>query len=153
RRHLPIAHLEVGHLRTRRMDRRRHRRHPPRRMVRASRLPAQCRRRGDQRRLGWCRQPRRRTHRGCLMAAPTTGFEDTAGAAWTTRAEQEAFLNAIAADPDANGRMTMEVLGLSTIDARPVRAVYLGIPAPANLAAVPTGKCILFLGSQHGSEP
>lgn len=86
------------------------------------------------------------------MAAPTTMFEDTGGASFTTLANERAFLEAIAADPATGGRMRLETLGHSTNDGFPMWGVYLGAPAPATLAEVTPQKCILFLGSQHGNE-
>ena len=75
-------------------------------------------------------------------APPQTGFERTNGAAWTTHAEELAFLDAVDA---GSKRARVDVIG-RTAQGRPLHLVQLG-----------TGKrkdpTALFVCSQHGNEP
>jgi hypothetical protein len=75
--------------------------------------------------------------------APRTGFEERAGASWTTHEEELAFLTAVAASP----RVRLDVVG-ETLDGRPLHLVQLALPGPRN--ARPS---TLVVGSQHGNEP
>ncbi|QUH01111.1 carboxypeptidase [Saccharopolyspora erythraea] len=71
--------------------------------------------------------------------APSTGFEDSRGARWTTPEEEAAFLAEVdRAQPD----VAVETIGASVQD-RPLR-----------LARVGSGRSkVLFVCSQHGDEP
>ncbi|MFF9838150.1 M14 family metallocarboxypeptidase [Streptomyces sp. NPDC013740] len=70
---------------------------------------------------------------------PRTGFESSDGAAWTTEAQEDAFLAAV---DRGSPRLSLRTIG-TTKQQRPVR-----------LATVGTGATtVLLICSQHGDEP
>ena len=81
--------------------------------------------------------------------APRTGFEASGGAAWTTHAEELAFLEDVARR--RSDRVHVEVIG-RTFEDRPIHLVTLGAPVVANAPAL-TVPTTLVVGSQHGNEP
>lgn len=85
----------------------------------------------------------------CVQDAPTTGFEDNGGSAWTTHEEELAFLEAVVACP-ANP-VTLRRIG-TTAQGRPLHLVVLGLGATprGTKRTMPTS---LVIGSQHGNEP
>lgn len=80
---------------------------------------------------------------GVPEGAPRTGFEQRAGASWTTHEEELAFLEAVA----ASSRVGLAVAG-ETVQGRPLHLVQLAIPGRQD--ARPS---TLVVGSQHGNEP
>ncbi|WOX21012.1 M14 family metallocarboxypeptidase [Streptomyces solicathayae] len=72
---------------------------------------------------------------------PRTGFETSAGARWTTEAEESAFLAAV---DRASDRVATRVIG-TTGQGRPLRLVTVGGGTTANT--------MLLICSQHGDEP
>lgn len=80
---------------------------------------------------------------------PTTGFEDSDGANWTTHEEELEFLAAVdAGSPHA----TVEVIGTTEED-RPLHLVTLGAPAPRTAAEGRDEPVELHICTQHGNEP
>ncbi|HEX8104323.1 MAG TPA: M14 family metallocarboxypeptidase, partial [Solirubrobacteraceae bacterium] len=84
-----------------------------------------------------------------LAAPPTTGFEDRAGASFTTAEEEQAFLSAVEAGSD---RVARTVIGRTKQD-RPLDLVELGAPAPAGRESALRRPTALLICSQHGNEP
>lgn len=84
-----------------------------------------------------------------LGGPPTTGFEDRAGASWTTHEEELEFLAAVDAATD---RVAIDVIGESD-DELPLHLVRLGAPAPATAEKAREKPTTLFVCSQHGNEP
>ena len=82
---------------------------------------------------------------------PTTQFEDTAGASWTSHDNEVAFLEAVDA---LSERVTVTEIGRTALD-RPLHLVALGDPAPRSLEEVKaSGEPIaLFACTVHGNEP
>ena len=80
---------------------------------------------------------------GVPADAPRTGFEQRAGASWTTHEEELAFLEAVA----ASSRVRLDVVG-TTLEERPLHLVRLSLPGRQD--ARPT---TMVVGSQHGNEP
>lgn len=80
---------------------------------------------------------------------PRTGFEQRAGASWTTLAEEQAFLRAVDARSD---RVRISRIG-ETTQGRPLQLVQLGAPAPPPAEVAATGRVLFFVCSQHGDEP
>ena len=84
----------------------------------------------------------------CVAAQPTTGFEDSNGADWTSHEEELAFLAAVDA---LSERIEIDVIGHS-LEGRPLHLVRIGHPVPARLPAA--GMPVeLHICSQHGNEP
>ncbi|MFP5218980.1 MAG: M14 family metallocarboxypeptidase [Actinomycetes bacterium] len=75
--------------------------------------------------------------------APRTGFEQRAGASWTTHEEELAFLELVA----ASRRVGIDEVG-RTVEGRPLHLVRLAVPGRQD--ARPT---TMVVGSQHGNEP
>lgn len=71
--------------------------------------------------------------------APTTGFEDSSGASWTTLAQEAAFLATIANETDA----TLSQAGES-LDGEPIWRIDIGNPS---------GPTWMVVGGVHGDEP
>lgn len=82
---------------------------------------------------------------------PTTEFEDSDGAVWTSHQGELDFLAEVAA---RSSRVSVEEVGRSHED-RPLHLVRLGDPAPRSLAdlAERDEPVMLFVCSQHGNEP
>lgn len=80
---------------------------------------------------------------------PTTGFEDSAGASWTTHENELEFLQAVDAGSD---RVTIEVIG-TTLQERPLHLVTIGDPVPRERDSARTVPTTLFVCTQHGNEP
>lgn len=80
---------------------------------------------------------------------PRTGFEQRAGASWTTQPEEQRFLRALDA---ASPRVRLIEIGRTKQD-RPLQLLAIGAPAPKTPARIARGSSVLFLGSQHGDEP
>ncbi|MFF2851123.1 M14 family metallocarboxypeptidase [Streptomyces sp. NPDC058001] len=72
---------------------------------------------------------------------PRTGFEESAGARWTTQPEEQSFLAAVDRGAD---RVFLSRIGTTT-QGRPLQLVRIGAPrAPST---------VLLVCSQHGDEP
>ena len=82
-------------------------------------------------------------------APPTTGFEARAGASWTTRAEELAFLQAV---DTASRRVGIATIGQSA-QGRDLHLVRLAHPRAVPRKAAVGGRVVLFICSQHGDEP
>lgn len=80
---------------------------------------------------------------GVPSDAPRTGFEQRAGASWTTHEEELAFLTAVG----ASRRVRTEVIG-STLEGRPLH--LLTVALPGSQSGRPR---TMVVGSQHGNEP
>lgn len=80
---------------------------------------------------------------------PATGFEQRAGTAFTTHAEELAFLGAVEAESD---RVRISEVGTS-VQGRPIQLVRVAHPQPADDAGIAAGPVVLIIGSQHGNEP
>lgn len=80
---------------------------------------------------------------------PTTGFEQSGGANWTTHAEEVAFLEAVAA---SSPRVRLSEIG-RTLEDRPIHLVELGFPEPQGVEAALEQPTVLFVCTQHGNEP
>lgn len=90
----------------------------------------------------------------CLPAVaqgplPSTGFEQSQGARWTTHEEEMDFLTAVDA---LSSRMQLLEIG-RTQQGRPLHLVRLGHPQPPSLAEAQQRPVELHLCSQHGNEP
>ncbi len=72
---------------------------------------------------------------------PTTGFEESNGARWTTPDEEAGFLHSV---ERARPEVSIDRIG-SSVQGRPLRLVNLGSRASATT--------VLFVCSQHGDEP
>ncbi|MEV4033104.1 M14 family metallopeptidase [Streptomyces umbrinus] len=72
---------------------------------------------------------------------PRTGFEQTAGARWTTQPEEQDFLAAV---DRSSSRVSISRIGTTKQD-RPLRLVRIGNSHAANT--------VLLVCSQHGDEP
>ncbi|MFF3482991.1 M14 family metallocarboxypeptidase [Streptomyces sp. NPDC002701] len=72
---------------------------------------------------------------------PRTGFEQSAGARWTTQPEEQTFLTAV---DRASDRVSLSRIGTTKQD-RPVQLVRAGNPHAAT--------AVLLVCSQHGDEP
>jgi hypothetical protein len=83
------------------------------------------------------------------QAPPTTGFEDSTGANWTTHDEELAFLEAIAS---SSARVEIDVIA-ETEGGRPMHLVRIGDPVPHTLEAAQDMPVELHICSQHGNEP
>lgn len=81
--------------------------------------------------------------------APSTGFEQTQGARWTTHEEELSFLAEVEA---LSERMDIEVIGWSH-EGRPLQLVRLGHPRPVTLDAAQSMPVELHICTQHGNEP
>ena len=80
---------------------------------------------------------------------PQTGFEERAGASWTTHEEELAFLAAVdAGSPYA----AVEVIG-TTLEDRPLHLVRIGAPLPRTAAQARNEPVELHICTQHGNEP
>ncbi len=84
-----------------------------------------------------------------VAEAPTTGFEDRDGDAWTTHDEEMSFLEDVAA---VSPRVTYTEIGRSHQD-RPLHLVRVGGPVPPSDDEIAQGKSVLVIASQHGDEP
>ena len=84
------------------------------------------------------------------QAPPTTGFEDSMGANWTTHEEEVAFLEQIAA---ASPRVEMDVILETETGGRPMHLVRIGDPVPHTLEAAQDMPVELHICTQHGNEP
>lgn len=80
---------------------------------------------------------------------PRTGFEESAGANWTTHEEEVAFLAAVDA---GSPRAKVEVIGTTEQD-RPLHLVTLGAPSPRTAAQGRQEPVELHICTQHGNEP
>lgn len=80
---------------------------------------------------------------------PKTGFEESAGAEWTTHEQELAFLKAVDA---GSKRVKVDVVGTS-VEGRPLHLVSLGHPAPKSVAVARKRPTALFICTQHGNEP
>lgn len=80
---------------------------------------------------------------------PTTAFEDSGGADWTTLEQEYAFLEEIAARSD---RVELERVA-TTAQGRPVHLVTVGNGDDRSQAQVANGSSVLVLCLQHGNEP
>lgn len=83
------------------------------------------------------------------QAPPTTGFEDSMGANWTTHDEELAFLEAVAA---ASPRVEIDEIA-QTAGGRPMHLVRIGDPVPHSLEAAQELPVELHICTQHGNEP
>ncbi|WP_329268433.1 M14 family metallopeptidase [Streptomyces sp. NBC_01451] len=72
---------------------------------------------------------------------PSTGFEQTNGARWTSQAEEQDFLAAV---DRGSARVTLTRIG-TTEQNRPLQLVRIG--------ERPTTRTVLLICSQHGDEP
>ncbi|WP_030781191.1 M14 family metallopeptidase [Streptomyces sp. NRRL S-920] len=72
---------------------------------------------------------------------PRTGFEETAGARWTTQPEEQRLLTTV---DKASDRVSVSRIGTTKQD-RPLRLV--------RIAERPTKSTVLLICSQHGDEP
>jgi predicted deacylase len=81
------------------------------------------------------------------IAELRTGFETRAGSEWTSLSEEESFLRELDA---ASDRVRISEIGRS-VEGRPIRLITVGdVRTPAEVAR---GSSVLFVCSQHGSEP
>lgn len=80
---------------------------------------------------------------------PTTGFEDSNGASWTTHEQELKFLDAV---DRQSKRVSVSVIG-QTVQRRPLHLVRLGSPKPAGRPQALKQPTVLFICSQHGNEP
>jgi hypothetical protein len=80
---------------------------------------------------------------------PTTGFEASGGADWTSHEDEVAFLDEVAA---ASPRVALSQIG-TTLEGRPLHLVELGSPGPHGVEAARQRPTALFICSQHGNEP
>ncbi len=82
------------------------------------------------------------------FSPPRTGFEERAGAAFTTHAEELDFLAVVEAESD---RVRTSVVGES-VQGRPIQLVRVGRPLLDD-GAIAAGPVVLVVGAQHGNEP
>lgn len=80
---------------------------------------------------------------------PTTGFEDSNGAEWTTHEQELEFLEAV---DKQSKRISISEIG-RTVEKRPLHLVRIGHPAPRTPAQARKQPVVLFVCSQHGNEP
>jgi len=76
-----------------------------------------------------------------------TGFESRNGSKWTSPREERSFLRALDA---ASERVTVSEIGRSVED-RPISLVTVG--APRTRSQIAAGSSMLFVCTQHGTEP
>ena len=82
-------------------------------------------------------------------ARPTTGFEDSGGAEWTTLEQEYEFLEEVAALSD---RVELEQVA-TTAEGRPLHLVTITDGSSRSQTQIEKGASALFLCSQHGNEP
>jgi len=80
---------------------------------------------------------------------PQTGFEERAGASWTTHEEELSFLAEV---DERSARVEMQVVG-TTLQGRPLHLVRVGHPAPRGREAAQGEPTTSFVCTQHGNEP
>lgn len=80
---------------------------------------------------------------------PTTEFEDSEGADWTTHEGELEFLEAV---DMLSERVQIEVIG-ETVQGRPLHLVKIGAPAPVSPEQARQRPTLLLVCSQHGNEP
>lgn len=78
-----------------------------------------------------------------------TGLERHGEGTTTTRDEELALLDAIAAE---SPRVRVEEIGVSG-EGRPIHLVVVGYPEARGAEALESGRNLLFIGAQHGNEP
>ncbi|BBC31399.1 Zinc carboxypeptidase [Streptomyces graminofaciens] len=80
-------------------------------------------------------------HATDATTAPRTGFEQSAGARWTSQSEEQDFLAAV---DRGSERVSLTRIGTTKQD-RPLQLVRIGTR--------PTSRMVLLICSQHGDEP
>lgn len=83
------------------------------------------------------------------LPPPRTGFELRNGASWTTRAEELAFLETVAATSKRAGIATIG----QSVEGRDLHLVRIAHPRDIPRKAAAGGRVALFICSQHGDEP
>ncbi|WP_380164856.1 M14 family zinc carboxypeptidase [Jannaschia sp. R86511] len=83
------------------------------------------------------------------VVPPTTAFEDSGGAEWTTLEQEYEFLEEVAALSD---RVELEQVA-TTAEGRPLHLVTITDGTERSVVQVEKGASALFLCSQHGNEP
>lgn len=82
-------------------------------------------------------------------AAPTTGFEDSGGATWTTLEQEHEFLEEVAEQSD---RVELQQVATSALG-RPIHLVTLTDGTERSQEQIAKGSSALVLCLQHGNEP
>lgn len=80
---------------------------------------------------------------------PTTEFEDSEGASWTSHPNELDFLAKVDA---ASKRVVIDTIG-TTKQGRPLQLVRMGYPTPAPRKSALRRPTTLFVCTQHGNEP
>ena len=86
---------------------------------------------------------------GAQEPPPTTGFEDSNGASWTTHQQELDFLAEV---DERSERVEIDVIGETRLE-RPLHLVRIGHPLPRGLEAAQSEPTSMFVCTQHGNEP